>query len=87
MPVMPTWTKRCCATCSEEATYRGRVPKQKRLFEVELEANLNELAFDGKSGRMKVERALDAGRNLGADVDSAGVVWTYAATPQAEPPS
>jgi sugar lactone lactonase YvrE len=63
------------------------VPKRKRLFEVEIEAKLNVLAFDQESARKKVERALDAGRNVGADVDSAGVVWTYAATPQAEPPS
>jgi hypothetical protein len=63
------------------------VPKRKRLFEVQIEAKLNVLAFDEESARKKVERALGAGRNLGADVDSTGVVWTYATTPQAEPQS
>jgi hypothetical protein len=63
------------------------VPKRKRLFEVEIEAKLNVLAFDEESARKKVERALGAGRNVGADVESTGVVWTYAATPQAEPQS
>jgi hypothetical protein len=63
------------------------MPKRKRLFEVEIEAKLNVLAFDEESARKKVERALDAGRNVGADVESTGVVWTYAATPQAEPQS
>ncbi len=42
----------------------------KRLFEVEIEAKLNVLAFDEKSARKKVERALGAGRNVGADVEA-----------------
>jgi hypothetical protein len=58
------------------AAQRGRVPKRKRVFEVEIEAKLNVLAFDEESARKKVERALGAGRNVGADVESTGVVWT-----------
>jgi hypothetical protein len=60
------------------------VPKRKRLFGVEIEAKLNVLAFDEESARKKVERALDAGRDVGADVESTGVVWTYATTPEPE---
>jgi hypothetical protein len=60
------------------------VPKRKRLFEVEIEAKLNVLAFDEESARKKVERALGAGRNLDTDVDATGVVWTYATTPEQE---
>ena len=41
------------------------------------------LAFDEESARKKVERALAAGRNVGTDVEATGVVWTYAATPEA----
>jgi hypothetical protein len=63
------------------------VPKRKRLFEVEIEAKLNVLAFDEESARKKVERAFGAGRNMGADVGATGVVWTYATRPQAEPQS
>jgi hypothetical protein len=61
------------------------VPKRKRLFEVEIEAKLNVLAFDEESARKKVERALGAGRNVGADVEATGLVWTYATTPEPEP--
>lgn len=54
------------------------MPKQKRPFEVELEARLTVLAFDERSARRKVERALAAGRILDADVEATGVIWTYA---------
>ncbi len=61
------------------------MPKRKRLFEGELEAKLNVLAFDEKWARKKVERALGAGRNVGVDVEATGVVWTYATTVDPEP--
>jgi hypothetical protein len=54
------------------------MPKQKRPFEVEIEAKLTVFAFDEGSARKKVERALAAGRNLGIDVEATGAVWTYA---------
>lgn len=57
------------------------MPKQKRPFEVEIEAKLTVLAFDGESARKKVERALAAGRKLDMDVGATGAVWTYTATP------
>ena len=56
------------------------MPKQKRPFEVEIEAKLTVLAFDEDSARKKVERALAAGRKLDADVGATGEVWTYAAS-------
>ncbi len=56
------------------------MPKQKRPFEVEVEAKLTVFAFDERSARKKVERALATGRNLGTDVEATGAVWTYAAT-------
>ncbi|HEV2069273.1 MAG TPA: hypothetical protein VGR26_05730 [Acidimicrobiales bacterium] len=59
------------------------MPKQKRPFQVEIEAKVTVLAFDEESARKKVERALAAGRNVGTDVEATGVVWTYATTPEA----
>ena len=59
------------------------MPKQKRPFQVEIEAKVTVLAFDEASARKKVERALAAGRNVGTDVEGTGVVWTYATTPAA----
>ena len=56
------------------------MPKQKRPFQVEIEAKVSVLAFDEASARKKVERALAAGRNVGTDVEGTGVVWTYATT-------
>ncbi|HEV2809072.1 MAG TPA: hypothetical protein VGV93_01575 [Acidimicrobiales bacterium] len=47
------------------------------------EAKVTVLAFDEESARKKVDRALAAGRNVGTDVEATGVVWTYAATPEA----
>lgn len=58
------------------------MPKQKRPFQVEIEAKLTVLAFDEESASKKVERALAAGRSLGADVEATGAVWTYATTPE-----
>ncbi len=59
------------------------MPKQKRPFQVEIEAKVTVLAFDEASARKKVERALAVGRNVATDVEGTGVVWTYATTPQA----
>ncbi|HEV2068936.1 MAG TPA: hypothetical protein VGR26_03990 [Acidimicrobiales bacterium] len=59
------------------------MPKQKRPFQVEIEAMVTVLAFDEASARKKVERALAAGRNVATDVKGTGVVWTYATTPDA----
>ena len=56
------------------------MPKQKRPFEVEIEAKLTVLAFDEDSARKKAERALAAGRRLSADVETSGEIWTYATT-------
>ena len=58
------------------------MPKQKRPFQVEIEAKVTVLAFDEASARKKVERALAVGRNVGTDVVGTGVVWTYATTPE-----
>lgn len=54
------------------------MPKQKRPFEVEIEAQLTVYAFDEDSARKKVEKAFSSGRPLGADVDAGDGVWTYA---------
>ena len=56
------------------------MPKQKRTFEIEIEAKLLVAAFDEASARKKIEKALAARRELGGDVQSTGAVWTYAAT-------
>ena len=54
------------------------MPKQKRPFDVEIEAQLTVYAFDEDSARKKVEKAFSRGRPLGADVDAGDGVWTYA---------
>lgn len=54
------------------------MPKQKRPFEVEIEAKLTVYAFDQDSARKKVEKAFASGRSLGADVDAGAGIWTYA---------
>ena len=54
------------------------MPKQKRSFEVEIEAKLTVHAFDEASARKKVEKAFSSGRSLGADVDAGDGIWTYA---------
>ena len=58
------------------------MPKQKRRFQVEMEANVLVQAFDEASARRKAERALSTARALGGDVQATGEVWTYAVTPQ-----
>jgi hypothetical protein len=56
------------------------MPKQKRTFEIEIEAKLTVDAFDEDSARKKVERALSANKSIDADVRSTGHVWTYHVT-------
>ena len=57
------------------------MPKQKRPFEVEIEAKLTVHAFDEDSARKKVERVFSSGRSLGADVTAGEGIWTYAVKP------
>jgi len=59
------------------------MPKQKRTFQVEIEAKVTVEAFDEASARKKIEKALSSGRALVPDVAATGDVWTYAATPLA----
>ena len=54
------------------------MPKQKRSFDVEIEAKLTVHAFDEASARKKVEKAFSSGRSLGTDVDAGDGIWTYA---------
>ena len=56
------------------------MPKQKRTFEVEIEAKLTVAAFDEASARKKIEKALAERKHLGDDVQATGAVWTYAVT-------
>lgn len=58
--------------------YTLSMPKQKRPFDVEIEAKLTVHAFDEDSARKKVAKAFSSGRSLGADVDAGDGVWTYA---------
>ncbi len=58
--------------------YTLSMPKQKRPFDVEIEAKLTVYAFDEDSARKKVEKAFSSGRPLGADVDAGDGIWTYA---------
>jgi hypothetical protein len=60
------------------------MPKNKRDFEVEIEATVRVAAFDEDSARKKIGKALAAGRALGPDVVSAGKVFTYSTTPVEE---
>ncbi len=64
--------------------YTGDMPKQKRVFVVEIEAKLTVHAFDEHSARRKVEKAFAAGRSLGTDVDASEAIWTYAVRPSPE---
>lgn len=57
------------------------MPKQKRKFEVEIEAKLTVAAFDEASALKKIEKALAPRREIGDDVLATGAVWTYAVTP------
>jgi hypothetical protein len=59
------------------------MPKQKRLFFVEIEAKLTVHAFDEASARKKVEKAFARGRSLGVDVNAGEGVWTYSVEPSA----
>ena len=54
------------------------MPKQKRSFDVEIEAKLTVHAFDEASARKKVEKAFSHGRSLGAAVEAGDGIWTYA---------
>jgi cytochrome c556 len=58
--------------------YTLSMPKQKRPFDVEIEAKLTVHAFDEESARKKVEKTFSSGRSLGADVEAGDGVWTYA---------
>ncbi len=58
--------------------YTLSMPKQKRPFDVEIEAKLTVYAFDEDSARKKVEKAFSSGRSLGADVNAGDGIWTYA---------
>ena len=57
--------------------YTLSMPKQKRPFDVEIEAKLTVYAFDEDSARKKVEKAFSSGRALGTDVHAGEGVWTY----------
>ncbi len=57
------------------------MPKQKRPFDVEIEAKVTVYAFDEDSARKKVEKAFTSGRSIGTDVDAGDGVWTYAVKP------
>ena len=61
--------------------YTLSMPKQKRPFDVEIEAKLTVYAFDEDSARKKVEKAFSSGRSLGADVHAGDGIWTYAVKP------
>jgi hypothetical protein len=64
--------------------YTWDMPKQKRVFVVEIEAKLTVHAFDEHSARRKVEKAFAAGRSLGTDVEAGEATWTYAVAASAE---
>ena len=61
--------------------YTFRMPKQKRSFDVEIEAKVTVFAFDEDSARKKVEKAFSSGRSLGADVNAGDGIWTYSVKP------
>ena len=84
-PISPCSARTCGPDVAAAAGKWGAgtltgMPKQKRPFEVEIEAKLAVFAFDEVSARKKVERALASGRNLDTDVQATGAVWTYART-------
>lgn len=62
----------------QRARYTLRMPKQKRPFEVKIEAKLTVHAFDEDAARKKVEKAFSRGRSFGADVGAGDGIWTYA---------
>lgn len=53
--------------------------KTKKTYRVEIEAKLDVDAFDEASAKKKIEKLLGSRRDLGADVEATGEVWTYAA--------
>lgn len=53
--------------------------KTKKTFRVEIEAKIDVEAFDEASAKKKVEKLLGSRRELGADVEATGDIWTYAA--------
>lgn len=56
------------------------MPKQKRTFQVEIEAKLVVDAFDEFSARKKAEKILNGTRRvLAPDVRTSGQGWTYQA--------
>ena len=59
--------------------------KTKKTYRVEIEAKIDVEAFDEASARKKVEKLLGARRELGADVEATGDVWTYAASMVRDP--
>ncbi len=58
------------------------MPKQKRSFEVLIEAKLLVEAFDEASAQRKVERALAKPHLVDADVWTTGQASIYGATPE-----
>ena len=58
--------------------------KQKRPFDVEIEAKVTVYAFDEDSARKKVAKAFASGRSIGIDVDAGDGVWTYTVKPSNE---
>lgn len=53
--------------------------KTKKTYRVEIEAKIDVDAFDEASAKKKIEKLLGSRRDLGADVEATGEVWTYAA--------
>lgn len=56
------------------------MPKQKRVFVVPIEAELEVDAFDATSAQRKVERAFAEGRLVHSDVTTTGRLWVYEPT-------
>lgn len=56
------------------------MPKQKRPFKVEIEAQLEVMAWDEQAATKKVIDALNAERQIAPDVTSAAL-WVYGAYP------
>ena len=69
-----------CSALDSRSPSVSSVPKQKRKFEVEIEAKLTVAAFDEASARKKIAKALAASREVGDDVLATGAVWTYSVT-------
>jgi hypothetical protein len=63
-----------------DCRYHVGMPKQKRSFDVLIEAKLSVEAFDEASAQRKVERALAKPHLVDADVWTTGQVSVYGAT-------